>query len=63
MTKGAKFAIMDAIPYMEDMIVKHIAKTLLALLLCSCTLLAACDGGNQPAETTPDEPTETEIVS
>lgn len=40
---------------------KHIAKILLALLLCSTTLLAACDGGNQPGDTETDTPTETEM--
>ena len=39
---------------------KHIAKILLALLLCSTTLLAACDKGNQPVDTEPDSSTEQE---
>ena len=34
---------------------KHIAKIVLALLLCSTALLSACDGGNQPADTTPTD--------
>ncbi|MBQ5362941.1 MAG: polysaccharide deacetylase family protein, partial [Clostridia bacterium] len=38
---------------------KHIAKILLALFLCSATLLVACDSGNQPAETESDTPAET----
>lgn len=38
---------------------KHIAKILLALLLCSTTLLAACDNGNQPVETDPETETTT----
>ena len=43
---------------MEDTTVKHFAKILLALLLCSTALLTACEGGTQPTETTPDDPTE-----
>ena len=39
---------------------KHIAKILLALLLCSTTLLAACDRGNQPVDTESDSSTEQE---
>ena len=39
---------------------KHIAKILLALLLCSTTLLVACDGSNQPVEPETDAPTEAE---
>ncbi len=34
---------------------KHIAKIALALLLCSTALLSACNGGNNPTETTPTD--------
>lgn len=39
---------------------KRFVNILLALLLCSSTLLVACDKGNQPAETEPDSSTEQE---
>ena len=39
---------------------KRFVNILLALLLCSTTLLAACDNGNQPVDTEPDSSTEQE---
>ena len=36
---------------------KRFVNILLALLLCSATLLVACDNGNQPEETEPDSST------
>ena len=39
---------------------KRFVNILLALLLCSSTLLAACDNGNQPVDTEPDSSTEQE---
>ena len=36
---------------------KRFVNILLALLLCSSTLLVACDNGNQPADTEPDSST------
>ena len=45
---------------MEDTTLKRFVNILLALLLCSTTLLAACDNGNQPTDTEPDSSTEQE---
>ena len=39
---------------------KRFVNILLALLLCSTTLLVACDNGNQPVETDPETETTTE---